>query len=765
MSNLRKLLIIPIAVLCFILLNSINVLASKGLSGNTDWSAVPSKTEIIATSHQGGTSAVIQVSSNGKIHTTTSYTQQKTTGGGTSEPPCFVWSHGGTGYDLATTTLFNQASQEYLQGLQFNGWDISESAISLDDMKEQYSSIYEKLESGELTLEDAESLIKFENFGVGKEIEGVESLGYDYELTWNTGHGPSYVGTYRYKVTDVHGTTQFTEYFLRYMSGDDSARADLDKMDLYYIIPNPELVNNPDYFGPGSKCGLYVPGEFQAFVTGIPTIPVTTEGKEGRYSEWVVDLAVNSKMQVELEQIDENTYKANVTFGENATTVSGNAILPKHIEKVTYLWGLRVPSEDEPLTKTVKPSTRGMSVKSQSEIEQSLRYPYEFSGTSSVVNSGSMAAALGSAFSTYGGSLNGGTYIKDTSHLFQDSTRKYLEGVTNTSFAGLNGVDIIHIDSKSAAGRNFFISEGSSFIPQYSSFSDVLTSTLTIPANWEGNYIVTVSVIVHGKYVIPEHENGQGFSFTYPLGFASDAKQQLSSSCAELQSKFLAYAGVDYPDSTVEDILENEQCEIIEWVAPKAIANYNILNSRGEVELDGSQSTGTYKHTHTYRFEANTKTVSCGEDCEKVVYDGTANRVTAADVKTQYFPIVNYTWSKKYRVFMPDGDGLTGKEYNYELDLSKGKISSASSTTRALMHKGATFACLTIKTSAPKYNSAGGGPNPLAINDRSGNPALTHIFDSYDKALYFDAVKSYPSCVFIDTNEEDYRIHENVYHN
>lgn len=484
-----------------------------------------------------------------------------------------------------------------------------------------------------------------------------------------------------------------------------------------------------------------------------------TNYSDGGISSIVKNTENTSIVKINLKETGERTYRAEISY-DGAKNSNPNTIgmAPFNIKSVTYVWGLRVPSELEPLSKTVRASENGIAL--QPPTKNDLTFEGEVKGKLASTN---LATQLKVAFSgthaSDGSTQSGNTiyYLNPSMKFLDDDTRaetiaslkaeKDTIALLKSRISDGNVFEAVRTISKS--GGNFMKVDEKNNSITFNEL-DAMYDTYTIPQGIEGKDNLVVYAIINGEYMLYDDPDGSDIStFTYPLGFVSASESLLTNRCGQLNAEFNDFSGDKVTDSQeAVNKLQDQVCEDITCIGPKAIANISTTKD-GKLELDGSNSTGTFKVIKTYDYTAKTRT-ECTQWDEKNkctlyedFYTGTAKQNKLSENETE-FPIVSYTWSKNYRVY-----NKTLEEYEIDLQNDSSKAATRSDAT---LHKGNTFACLLVQTNAPTANTDGNSNGKLR---KDGQDASIVGFDTYSKMDKIKQIKEQKiaSCDYIKTND------------
>lgn len=644
--------------------------------------------------------------------------------GGSSVEPCYLWNSIGSVDEISTQLFYNNIANQ-------SDADI----IKNDDAerkKQQYLDVVKNLENSDMS--DAEKAAMIEEIYSKQEYFGLSDA-------YETQH-----------IAGIKGDTEYMWKYFKYNSGSmtEEEMEDFKQQKGYMMVQNPKAE-----FGENARCGsALADGSGIMFVTQKP---IAGDLTSGGINSIVKNTQNNSAIQLKLTG-DGGTYKAEIVYdGAKASDPNTLGMVPYKVDKIVYIWSVRFPDSEEPLSLTVPAAEVGKKIDLP---PQKTTFSSKITGE---LNNTNLASELMAAFSTAhagdGSNATGSSYFLEPNHRFlQDSSRAEVVAALKAekdSVASLMSktndgyvFEPVAINVKNGA-QLMNVSNGSI------TFNDIAAShdTFTLPKTMEGKYVVTVYAVVNGEYRIAVDPDGEEYStFTYPLGFVSGVETELTSQCGQLSSKFGDFANIETNIGS-NDIrkLEDEVCKEVKWVGPKAVAKISPTDD-GKVTLDGSKSTGTKKITTTYDFKAQTQT-ECVEyndkkdpsKCTKSItfYTGNATQNKVAETVETY-PIKTYTWSKNYRVYNDTLD-------QYEIEL-KNDSSTSAIRNDGLLHKGNTFACLLVTTTAPQANT-----------DGNGNGRIPSGVTTYEKMEYVNQIDSekIASCDTIRVEDEDNRIKEN----
>jgi hypothetical protein len=690
----RKILVSACFLLLLTLSHKVDIFANGGTNAADAASKVEKNINVNATTESGnGNYFKISVNVNEKVVTNARGAK------GPNQAPCYLWyKYGDAG--LLSTVLTSQDREK---------WGEQEA-----------TNIYNQMNTDDPQLK--KDIFKY--LRADKDAS-------DYSLTLSDG------SLKRYNVSSITGSS-FAEKHISKSSSSasmDDVKALWD-MNAYAVVPNPNALND---FDNGGRCGAY-PGDTMSMIVVDKPVAGKIEPKD--VQNFVK--STESNMKVQLTQVSDNQFQANLNFGNDQTNS------PYKINSITYIWSLRVPSTDNPLSITQSLEQKGMSYKEPTSVEQNnLNFNYRSAG---VVPGIDLVSILKDAFGESEGSyFNGNTYHKSLSDKFfeektvTDTLTKVMGKETDVlrnlgSNNYVSEFNIVKVDTISGNGTAF------------QAFNDkgLNTATFDIPSNDKGKYVVGVSVIVDGEYKLPTSEDPKDdFTFNYVTGYASDATTVFSSECAQLESDFGQLTNREIPEGQPDATkLEDQMCQKVEWVDPIAKATLSTTNN-GKVVLDANGSTGTKKIEKRFKYTANTKqipkpTVGC-PDCTVTVYDGTAKEVTVNEQVIVY-PIIQYTWADRDRVYNPS-------RLMYEIDLNP--VSSGDvRRTDGVLNNSNTFACVHILTSAKEHNK---DLQSTPADENGGQ--ITNV----DKDKYVEKVKNknYLNCDGIFSNTEQRTVIEN----
>jgi hypothetical protein len=655
-----------------------------------------------------------------------------------SQEPCYLWSSAGSTADVAEQLFLNNVANQA-------GATIDELNKEMINQKiAQYKDVVASFENGDKTDEEKAAMIT--------------------EVYSNAEHFTLSSNDESQHIANIKGDTEYMWKFFKYHAGsmNDEEKEEFKAQRNYMMMPNPKAY---DDFGANKRCGpLLADGTGFMFVAQKP---IAGDYSDGAIKSVVKNTENSSIVKINIRETGERTYRADISYnGAKISNPNTIGMAPYNIKSITYVWGLRVPSTLEPLSKTTIASEIG--IQPQPPTKNDLTFEGVVNGKLATTN---LATQLKIAFSDShvgDGSTQSGNTIY---HLNAD--RKFLDDETRADMiaslkAEKDTVALLKnkisdsyvfepVRTKNKTGGNYMKVDEKNNSMTFNDL-DALHDTYTIPQGVEGKYNLVVYAIINGEYMLYDDPEGSTTStFTYPLGFVSASETILTNQCGQLNAEFVDFSGDKVTDSLeAVNKLQDQVCEDVSWVGPKAIAKIST-DANGKVELDGSKSTGTLEIITKYDFTAETKTECTDWDDKnncvlyEEFYTGTAKRNKIKETTIEH-PIVSYTWSKNYRVY-----NKTLDEYEIEL---KNESSKAATRSDAILHKGNTFACLLVQTNAPRDNVDGNSNGKLR---KDGQDASIIGFDAYSKMDKIKQIQEQKiaSCDYILTNDESNLIKEN----
>ena len=524
--------------------------------------------------------------------------------------------------------------------------------------------------------------------------------------------------SFRMNITNILGDSSWLKDAISYVNGSLSEEefSEFQSGNAYLIYPNPNAE-----WGVDEYCGIQPVGA-TVFITNkhIAGEPLDAD---------IFHSALNSSVSIQLNQIDDYRYKADVHLNTQG-------LAPLRINNITWVWTLRVPDNDNPLSNTQTLMEAGKSYEQPASVKRFTTFNLNVGGNlgNQSVNDiqNEFCEAFNKAHNNPDSSCENGTVIISPSYnLYQSETEKKIEALMGTDtgkeFIGEHDVKAMNIAK----------------VAQNTNTSDTFDLSSYLDGSG-GKYVLAVSAIVNGEY---EFNTGNGYlTMDIPIGFVSAASGDTQFSCSQIMSELDRLKNKDLTEGDNFKLFSqfgNATCEQVEWKGPEAVAMVNSMPNN-QVELDGTYSTGTTKITTTYVFNGNIQDkeecelIDGEEVCETKTYFTGYNYDTVET--TEHFPIEYYIWEEKGRVI----NTQTGQ---YEIELSSEVFKDPKIIGK--LNNGTTFACLRVQTTAPQANMS----TNRYPKDR----------DTYTKLKGIDEIKSknIAHCDYIRSIEADRIIHEN----
>lgn len=527
-----------------------------------------------------------------------------------------------------------------------------------------------------------------------------------------------------YTVSKISGDEGWLASTFSYINGDleDEELEEFRSGSAYMTYPN----SDADW-GKGSYCGIKPVG-VSVYITTKHVVgdPITDD---------IIKSALYSSVDVQLNKVGEYQYKADVSLNSSGYP-------PLRAKDITWVWTLRVPDEDNPISGTKTLQEANKSFKNPSSVQNMTTFNINVSGNTGKQSAGEVKSEFCKGFNevhtAQGSSCSSGKAVVSISHdLYSNQTDKQIKALMGKA------------TDKSAIGGNDASVMNIAKVSKNSNMSDTFDLSSYMDSNG-GKYIVAVSVIVNGEY---EFNTGDGYlKINMPLGFVSAVAGDTQFSCSQIMNEFENMKGKDLTDMNTFKMFtkfSGSTCQEVSWQGPTAIADIESTPNN-QVILNGSRSTGTTKITKTYVFdgkykeEKECKMVDVDgeqeERCEIKTYaDGFDYQVTET---TKYFPIETYMWEKEGRVY----DKQAGR---YEIELPSESFKEPK--IYGDLNNGTTYACLRVITTAPSHNAS------------SGTYPNKQYRDTYGKLKGINQIKDegWLHCDYIRSVENDRVIHEN----